>query len=592
MKHILSGNEAVARGAYEAGVSFASAYPGTPSTEILEEISAKYKDICSEWAPNEKVAMEAAIGASFMGGRSMAAMKMVGVNVAADPLFTFAYTGVNGGMVFISADDPGLHSSQNEQDNRYYARAARIAMLEPSDSQEAKDMMVEGFRISEEFDVPVMLRMTTRVCHSKSLVEFGEVQPQEKKPFVRDLTKYNPVPAMAKLMHASLEKRMARLQAFTEETPLNRMEMHDTAIGVITSGVAYTYAREVFGDSASYLKLGFTSHLPEKLIREFASKVDKLYVIEELEPYLEEHVRMLGIACTGKALIPREGELNPDIIRRALLGEEPELIEYDKSVLAPRPPTFCAGCPHAGFFYELGKLKDVILVGDIGCYALSGNPPLNAKDIALCMGAGFSVPHGGQKVIDKFGGKERIIGVMGDSTFFHTGMNSLLEAAYNRSRIIMCIVDNRTTGMTGHQENPGSGYVLGGGKANDISIPEIVKALGISFIRTVDPMDLAAVRMALKEAMAYDGPAVIVTRYPCALKKYSPEDLTEFGRNTVPYTVDTEKCIGCKSCMKLGCPAIRFDGEKKLAQIDGNACACCGVCAQLCPKDAIGKEEK
>lgn len=589
-KNLMTGNEAVARGLYEAGVAFASAYPGTPSTEILENVAEHYKDsIACEWAPNEKVAFEAAVGASFVGGRSFAAMKHVGLNVAADPLLTFAYTGVNGGMCFVSADDPGLHSSQNEQDNRFYARMGKIIMLEPSDSQEAKDMAVMGYELSEEFDSPVMLRMTTRVCHSKSLVEFGEVQEQRKKEYVKNRAKYDPVPAMAKGMHTAVEKRWKRLLEYTEVCPLNREEWHTDEIGIVSAGAAYQYAREVFGDKASYFKCGMTSPMPLESIKKFAAKVKKLYVVEELEPYMEDLMRAAGIECVGKALIPIEGELNPDIVRKALTGEVAPTIEYDKSVVPGRPPMLCAGCPHVGLFYELGKIKDVIAIGDIGCYALSGNPPLNAKDFALCMGSGFSMAHGAAKIMEKFGDTKKIVGVVGDSTFFHTGMNSMLDAVYNHSNVTLIVVDNRITGMTGHQENPGSGYTITGEHAYPADIEGVARAFGMTDIHKVNPMDLEATRKALRDAIAFEGPSLVITRYPCALKKRSPEDNAEFGTEKAKYAVDADGCIGCKSCLRLGCPAISFDGGTKKANIDRVACAGCGVCAQVCPKKAIGK---
>ena len=589
-KNLMTGNEAVARGLYEAGVAFASAYPGTPSTEILENVAEKYKDsIACEWAPNEKVAFEAAVGASIVGGRSFAAMKHVGLNVAADPLLTFAYTGVNGGMCFVSADDPGLHSSQNEQDNRFYARMGKIIMLEPSDSQEAKDMAVMGYELSERFDSPVMLRMTTRVCHSKSLVEFGDVQEQRKKEYVKNRAKYDPVPAMAKGMHTAVEKRWKRLLEYTEVCPLNREEWHTDEIGIVSAGAAYQYAREVFGDNASYFKCGMTSPMPLESIRKFAAKVKKLYVVEELEPYMEDLMRAAGIDCVGKALIPIEGELNPDIVRKSLTGEVTPTIEYDKSVVPGRPPMLCAGCPHVGLFYELGKIKDVIAIGDIGCYALSGNPPLNAKDFALCMGSGFSMAHGAAKIMEKFGENKKIVGVVGDSTFFHTGMNSMLDAVYNHSNVTLIVVDNRITGMTGHQENPGSGYTITGEHAYPADIEGVARAFGMTDIHKVNPMDLEATRKALKEAIAFEGPSLVITRYPCALKKRSPEDNAEFGTEKAKYAVDNDACIGCKSCLRLGCPALSFDGGAKKADIDRVACAGCGVCAQVCPKKAIGK---
>ena len=589
-KNLMSGNEAIARGAFEAGVSFASAYPGTPSTEIVENIAEHYGDvIICEWAPNEKVAFEAAVGASIIGGRAMAAMKHVGLNVAADPLCTFAYTGVNGGMVFISADDPGLHSSQNEQDNRFYAKFAKITMLGPSDSQECKDMMKAAFEISETYDTPVMMRMTTRVCHSKSLVEYGEPLPQKKKEYVRNRAKFDPVPAMAKGMHTEVEKRWKTLCAFAETSGLTQEEWNGGEIGIVSAGAAYQYAKEVFGDGASYLKLGLTCPLPIERIRAFGDKVKTLYVIEELEPYIEEQLRAAGIACVGKSRIPVEGELNPDIVRKALLVQETPTFQYDKSIIPIRPPMLCAGCPHVGFFYELAKQKDVVMIGDIGCYALSGNPPLNAKDFALCMGSGFSMAHGAAKICEKFGDSHKIVGVVGDSTFFHTGMNSLLEAVYNNSNVVLVVVDNRITGMTGHQENPGSGHRLNGEAAFPADIEGVARAFGVKDIHKVNPMVLSESREALKAALAFQGPSLIITRYPCALKKYSKEDFEEFGCDRTPYAVDEDACIGCRLCLRLGCPAISFDKGRKKAVIDRVTCVGCGVCSQVCPKNAIGK---
>ncbi len=589
-KNLMSGNEAVARGLYEAGVSFASAYPGTPSTEILENVAEHYKDsIMCEWAPNEKVAFEAAVGASIVGGRSFAAMKHVGLNVAADPLLTFAYTGVNGGMCFVSADDPGLHSSQNEQDNRYYARMGKIAMLEPSDSQEAKDMAAFGYELSETYDTPVMLRMTTRVNHSKSLVELGEPREQVKREYVKNRAKFDPVPAMAAGMHVQVEKRWARLKEYTEKCPFNYEEWNTDEIGVVVSGIGYQYASETFGSRASYYKCGMTSPLPIESIRAFAKKVKKLYVVEELEPYMEDQLHAAGIECVGKELITNIGELNPDIVRKALTGEETKVFDYDKSVVPGRPPMLCAGCPHVGLFYELGKMKNVIAIGDIGCYALSGNPPLNAKDFALCMGAGFSMAHGAAKIMEKFGDDTRIVGVVGDSTFFHTGMNSMLDAAYNHSNVTLIVVDNRITGMTGHQDNPGSGYTITGEHAFPADIEGIARNFGITDIHKVNPMDLTATREALKAALDFKGPSLVITRWPCVLKRKVPED-SEFAIDRTPFEVDHDKCIGCKSCMRLGCPAISYDNEKKKATIDATACMGCGVCSQVCPMKAISRK--
>lgn len=589
MKKLLTGNEAVAQGAYEAGISYAAAYPGTPSTEILENIAEFKKDIIAEWAPNEKVALESAIGASIAGARALSAMKMVGVNVAADPLFSFAYSGVNGGLVLITADDPGLHSSQNEQDNRYYAKFAKIAMLEPSDSQESKDMVRAAMEISETFDTPVLMRMTTRVCHSKSLVEIGERRESPKKPYAKNLGKYDLVPAVSRKLRAQLDERLKKLEAYADTTGLNSFEWNDSKIGIIASGIAYQYAKEVFGDTASYLKLGFTYPLPAKKIKEFAAKVETLYIVEELEPYLEEQIRQMGISCIGKAKIPNMYELNPDIVAKGLLGTEKPVVQYDASVVAPRPPVLCAGCPHRGFFYALGKKKNVMIAGDIGCYGLGGADPLNAKDFCICMGSAPSIGHGAQKVFNKFGENLRVVAVVGDSTFYHTGLNSLLDVTYNRSNTVTCILDNRITGMTGHQENPGTGFTLQGMPTKALPIADVVKALGVDHIRTVNPLKLAEVNEALDWALALDEPSVIITRWPCVLKKQTQDDEAEFGKYMATCTVDEDKCIGCQLCIKTGCPALRFTKETKKAKVDPVQCVGCEVCAQVCPKQAISK---
>lgn len=587
MFKLLTGNEAVVQGAYEAGIAYASAYPGTPSTEILENIAHYKQDIIAEWAPNEKVALESAIGASLAGARSMAAMKMVGVNVAADPLFSFAYSGVNGGFMLISADDPGLHSSQNEQDNRYYAKFAKIAMLEPSSSQEAKDMVKAAMKISETYDTPVLFRMTTRVCHSKSIVAIGERQAVDKKPYAKNLQKYDLVPAVSRKLHVTLEEKLKKLEVFSNETDLNYIEWNSKKIGIITAGIAYQYAQEVFGEKASYLKLGFTFPLPMEKIRAFANEVESLYVIEELEPFLEEQIKAAGIYCIGKDKIPNIDELTPDIIAKVLLDEARPLIEYDKTIVANRPPTLCAGCPHRGFFYELAKLKNVMITGDIGCYGLGGAEPLNAKDCCICMGASISMGHGAQKVYNKFNENKRAIATIGDSTFFHTGINSLMHVVYNRSNTITCILDNRITGMTGHQENPGSGFTLQGMPTKIIDIAEVVKALGIDHIRAVNPLKLKEVKEAFAWAMELDEPSVIITRWPCVLKKLSEQDKTEFGNYIGTCKVKEEVCIGCKACIRTGCPALRFNKEHKKVKIDDKQCVGCEVCLQVCPVKAI-----
>ena len=592
MKYLLTGDEAIARGAYEAGVHFASAYPGTPSTEILENL-ATYDEICAEWAPNEKVALESAIGASIAGGRAMASMKHVGLNVAADPFFTFAYTGVNGGTVIISADEPGQHSAQNEQDNRNYAKSAKVPMFEPANSQECRDMVIEGYRISEEYDCPVMIRMTTRVCHGKSIVECGERVEVPVREYKKDVKKYVCVPANAKGLRRNLELKLAKLKKYSESTPFNVEEFNTSKVGIIVSGPCYHYAKEVFGEDASYLKLGFSFPMPDEKIREFCKKVEKIYIIEENDPYIEERVRYLGFSCHGKDLLPKYGEMTPDVIKKGFFGEETKTIQYDDTTVVDRPPTLCAGCPHRGFFYEVGKRKNVMVSGDIGCYSLGFAKPYNAIDLLLCMGGGFSIGHGAQKVFNMAkDNKMRVVSVLGDSTFLHSGVNSLMDVVYNNSNTISVILDNRITGMTGHQENPGTGYNAKGQKATMIDIEGIVKAMGIKHIRTIDPNNINEVKTVLDDFLALDEPSVIITKWPCALKKFSKEDKEQFaGAFTKSMTVNTDKCIGCKICMKSGCPAISFDAENKKAVIDGIQCVGCGVCSQLCPKDAIEWKE-
>ncbi len=589
MKQLLTGNEAVARGAFEAGISYAAAYPGTPSTEILENIAEYKQDIIAEWAPNEKVALESAAGAALAGARALAAMKHVGVNVAADPLFSFGYSGVNGGLVLVTADDPGLHSSQNEQDNRYYAKFAKVAMVEPSNSQEAKDMVKTAVEISEQFNTLVLFRMTTRVCHSKSTVEFSAKTEAAKKPYERNNAKYDLIPAVAKKLHVELEKKLLVLEDYANRTELNYVEWNNKSVGVISSGIAYEYAKEVFGTNASYLKLGFTYPLPMKKIKEFAEQVEKLYIIEELEPYIEEQLKAAGIDCIGKEKIPRTGELNPNIIAINLLDKNIPVIKYDKSSVAPRPPVLCAGCPHRGFFYELGKRKNLAIMGDIGCYGLGGLDPLNAKHTSICMGASISMGHGIQKIFDRFNDEQRAIAVIGDSTFFHTGINSLIQVVYNRSNTITCILDNRITGMTGHQENPGTGFTLQGMPTKVIDIEALVKAVGVEHVRTVNPLKLHEVREALNWALALDEPSVIITRWPCVLKKQSVEEKSEFGGGVKLCAIEQDKCIGCKSCLRTGCPALRFDKDSSKAQIDSAQCVGCEVCLQVCPVQAISK---
>ncbi len=589
MKILMTGNEAVARGVLEAGVAFAAAYPGTPSTEILENIAANGGAVVAEWAVNEKVALESAFGASVAGARAFAAMKHVGVNVAADPLMTIAYTGINGGLVLVSADEPGLHSSQNEQDNRHYAKFGKMPMVEPSDSQECKDMVVDAYELSERFDMPVLFRMTTRICHSKTPVVPGEVREAVKRPYARNIDKYYAVPAVSRKLHESLERKLVALEEFSNGTELNREEMHDPAIGIVTAGAAYQYAREVFGEGASYLKLGFTNPLPMRKIRDFAAKVGKLYVVEELDPFMEEQIKAAGIECTGKSLLPTTGELDPEIVARSLLGKEPTLVGADTSGLVARPPVLCAGCPHRGFFHVLGKYKNIMINGDIGCYGLGGLPPLSAADTCVAMGASASMAHGAAKVFTRFGDPTRNVAVIGDSTFFHTGMNSLLGAVYNKSNTVTCILDNRITGMTGHQDNPGTGYTLSGEPTKAVDLEALVRALGVDKVRTVNPNRLDEMKAAFDWAFQQNESVVIITRWPCVLKKFSVEDKSEFGDWMGTCEVDQEKCIGCRACVRTGCPALQYDSGTKKVKIDPAQCVGCEVCVQVCPKKAISK---
>lgn len=593
MKKLMTGNEAVALGAYEAGVHFASAYPGTPSTEIMENF-ATYDGVYAEWATNEKVALEAAAGASFAGARSFSAMKHVGLNVAADPLFTFAYMGVNGGSVVITADEPGQYSSQNEQDNRNYAKAAKMPMFEPSNSQECKDMMIEAYEVSERFNTPVLFRMTTRVCHSKSIVEVGERKEVPIKDYVKDAKARVSVPANAKVWRREVEQRFKALAVYSESTPYNFAEYVDGSnIGVIASGVSYHYAKEVFGDGVNYLKLGFTNPLPQNLITEFCSKMDKIYVIEENDPYIEDEVRKLGFNCNGNNFFPPYGEKVPDVLRDALHGEALKTEAAPAESAITREPTFCAGCPHRGFFYELGKRKDVMVSGDIGCYTLAYSAPYNAMDSCICMGASFSAGHGAQTVFNMSDSGKRVVAVLGDSTFFHSGINSLINTIYNGSNTISVILDNRITGMTGHQQNPGSGYTVKGEPTSMIVIEDVVKALGVKHIAVIDPNNLKEVKDTLDAFLKLDEPSVIITRWPCVLKKLSKEDKAEFeGVFSSKCIIDADKCIGCKICLKTGCPSIQFDKEAKKAFILPADCVGCEVCSQVCPKDAIIKEDK
>ena len=589
-KMLLTGNEAVARGAYEAGIKFAAAYPGTPSTEILENIADNYKkEMISEWAPNEKVALESAIGFAVAGGRAFASMKQVGLNVASDPLFSAAYTGVTGGLVVVTADEPGIHSSQTEQDNRYYAKSAKIPMFEPADSQECKDMVVEAIKISEMVAMPVLFRMTTRVCHSKSVVSIEERTEVPIAEYKKDIWRYTTMPAVSKKLRVDLEGKLAKLTEYSNESKFNHIEYNNKKIGIITSGISYAYAKEVFGDEASYFKVGFTYPLPMTKIKEFAKQVETLYVIEEVEPYMEEQIKAAGIKCIGKEKLPAIDELSVGIINKCLKGINQKKIDTDQSKVVGRPPSLCAGCPHRPVFYELAKRKDVMVSGDIGCYGLGALPPLSAVDTILCMGNSISGGHGMSKAMEAYGVPKKVVSVIGDSTFFHSGMTGLLDVVYNNSRTVTIILDNRITGMTGHQNHPGTGYNAKGEPAKEVDIESIVKALGIKHVRSLNPFDMKNLSDTLEWAFSLDEPSVIITRWPCALKKLSQNDKKEFGDYFTKFEVNEDKCIGCKICTKCGCPALRFDKKSNKAGIDGTMCLGCSTCAQVCPKGAISE---
>ena len=577
MKQLMLGNAAVARGLYEAGCSVASSYPGTPSTEITEE-AAKYDAIYCEWAPNEKVAMETAFGACLAGKRSFCGMKHVGLNVAADPLFTISYTGVNAGMVIAVADDAGMHSSQNEQDSRHYAIAAKVPMLEPSDSAEALAFAKRAYEISEEFDTPVILKMCTRVSHSQSLVELGE-RTEAEKPYEKNIAKYVMMPGNAIRRHPVVEERTRKLTELAETCDLNRVEMGGTSMGVITSSTSYQYVKEVFGDSVSVLKLGMVNPLPVKLILDFASKVDKLVVVEELDSIIEDHCRKLGLKVWGKNVLPLEGEFSQNLVA-SKLGGTVHTGKTLEDAIPPRPPVMCAGCPHRGLFYTLNKNKCTVL-GDIGCYTLGAVAPLSAMDMTLCMGGSISGIHG----FNKARGEEtegKTVAVIGDSTFMHSGMTGLANIAYNQSNSTVIILDNSITGMTGHQQNPTTGYNIKGEPAGKIDLEQLCRAMGFERVRVVDPYDLKATDQAVKEELAAREPSVIISRRPCALLKYV--------KHQAPLAVDTDKCVGCKSCMRIGCPAISMKEGK--AHVDNTLCVGCGVCEQMCAFGAFQSTEK
>lgn len=575
MKQLMLGNEAAARGLYEAGCAFVSSYPGTPSTEITEA-AAKYPEIYAEWAPNEKVAMESAFGASLAGRRSFCGMKHVGLNVAADPLFTIAYTGVNAGMVIAVADDAGMHSSQNEQDSRHYARAAKLPMLEPSDSAEALAFAKLAYELSEEFDTPVLLKMCTRVSHSQSVVELNDRMEPERRAYEKNGAKYIMMPGNAKRRHPAVEERLAALRDWAETAGVNRVEPgRDRAMGLIASSTSYQYVKEVCGDAYPVLKLGMIWPLPEKLIRDFAASVEKLVVVEELDGFIEEHCRNLGLDVVGKALFPAVGELSQNLVAEKLglpHAAGPRLEE----TIPPRPPVMCAGCPHRSLFYTLAKRKLTVL-GDIGCYTLGAVAPLSAIDTTICMGASVSGLHG----FNKAGGGQgagRTVAVIGDSTFMHSGVTGLINVAYNESNSTVIILDNSITGMTGHQQNPTTGFNLKGDPCAKIDLESLCRSIGIRRVRVVDPYDLEACGRAVDEELAAEEPSVIISRRPCALLKYV--------KHPGPIAADSDKCVGCRSCMRIGCPAISIAEGK--ARIDSTLCVGCGVCTQLCKFGALG----
>ena len=589
MKEILSGNEAVARGIWEGGCTVAAAYPGTPSTEILENVVQYKKDIYCQWASNEKVAVEITIGSSIGGVRSFAAMKHVGMNVAADPIFTAGMTGVNGGLVIVTADDPGCHSSQNEQDNRNYAPHAKVMMMEPSDSQECKDFTKAAFALSERFDIPVILRLTTRICHAKSIVTLGEKVDFTPIKYQRNFPKFAMLPANAVKRHAVVEPNLLRIEEYSNDCPYNVVERAaDNKIGIITSGVSYQHAKEVFGDTVSYLKIGLSYPLPRKLMKEFASSVETLYVIEENDPYLETAVKALGFPqAVGKDKITCQGELNAEILREALTDAGPaDTYHADDVKLPGRPPVLCAGCPHRGFFYTLSKNQDKFICGgDIGCYTLGGVAPLSAFDYTICMGAGFSTLIGMEQAMKAQGDPRKPLGMVGDSTFFHSGITGIVDIVSANADVVACVLDNSITAMTGHQENPGTPKNLMGDPSPVIDLVAVIRAIGVpeEHMRVVDPLDAEALQEAFDAARAVKGPFVIVTKRPCVMiKEVARANAKKYCR------IDPEKCKGCRACMKIACPAIKF--ENKRAEIfDPVSCTACGLCMQQCKFGAIEK---
>ena len=593
MKSLMSGNEAIARGAYEHGVRFASGYPGTPSTEIMEAF-AVYDGVYAEWSPNEKVALEVGIGAALAGAKALVTMKHVGVNVAADPLFTASYTGTNGSLVIITADDPSLHSSQNEQDNRNYAKFAKIPMLEPADSQEAKDYIKIAFDISEQFDTPVFLRTTTRVSHSKSVVVTEKPKsPGDHTGIHFNTAKYVMVPMNARARRREVEKKLKKLRDFAEKFSENKIEIMDPEVGIITAGMSYNYAKDIFPDY-SFLKLGMVYPLPEKLIRTFASKVKKIYVIEELDPFIEEQIKAMGIKVTGKELFPCTNEFDPGVIESAIKGGKTVTSKLTNITIPARPPNLCPGCPHRGLFYVLGKLK-AFVAGDIGCYTLAFMKPLEGLHSCICMGASIGMAHGMSKAL-KDKGKGKVVGVIGDSTFIHSGITPLLNMAYNKSDAVIVICDNRTTAMTGMQEHPATGFTLQGEKTKELNFIDLASALGIESIHVIDPYNIKSTRTVLREELSKPGPSVIISRRSCVLFKRSAKNEKK------PLKVNADTCIGCKTCISLGCPPIswkKLEGnvaiekkkdskqQKGVALIDSSLCTGCTICQQVCKVGAI-----
>ena len=571
------GNAAVARGAYEAGVSVVASYPGTPSTEITENI-VQYEEIYAEWSPNEKVAAEVAIGASIAGARSMSCMKHVGLNVMADPIFTVSYTGVNGGLVFCVADDPGMHSSQNEQDSRHYAEASKIAMLEPADSAECKEFTKAAFGLSEKFDTPMFIRLSTRVSHSQSLVEEIEPDIVELKPYEKNIDKYVMMPAKAIKRHVVVEERIAALKEFAENCEFNKFEDNGSKIGVITAGISYMYAKEALGDRVNYLKLGMVYPLPEKLIKDFAAKCDKVFVIEELDPVIEKHCRAMGIDVTGKEKFTLLGEYTPAMIKTDVFGEAPAESASIEEVIPVRPPVMCAGCPHRGTFYVLKKLG-LTVSGDIGCYTLGAVAPLESVDTTICMGASVSAAHGMAKARGSEFNK-KLVSVIGDSTFMHSGITGLIDIVYNKGANTVIILDNSITGMTGHQDNPTTGYTIRGEETTQVNLVTLCKSIGVKNVTVADPFDVKEFERVVKEETQKDEPSVIIAQRPCALLKR----VKYTGNCTI-----NDKCKKCKQCLKLGCPAISFDGEKIV--IDETQCNGCGLCFNVCPFGAMEKED-